>query len=223
MFDSLLTTLPTTLGYRPRKDRCTTVTTHVPVGSVIPDVLLAHSRAEPIPALKNLTFLDAAVLSCIQHYGKASLADTHRLLHVTPAATQRVFSELTRAKLLSKSDDGTYVLNGALDSGACEILGIEVKLSRWREALAQAFSYLRFATAAYVVLDGLGFNPRPSVRNYFRDSGIGLVLQFGTRTELVIKAERHNPCTPDRFIALRQIARARRRPKYSLQATLHKR
>jgi hypothetical protein len=55
-----------------------------------------------------------------------------------------------------------------------EIIAIEAKLTRWKKALNQAVSYLRFADESYVVLPQSHARKAIEAREDFRAAGVGL-------------------------------------------------
>jgi hypothetical protein len=69
------------------------------------------------------------------------------------------------------------------------IVAIEAKLTKWREALSQAIEYRRFADHAYVALPSLWATPAIKSSEVFEKHGIGLMVLSGDELEVVVEPE----------------------------------
>lgn len=176
------------------------------LGSVIPDILMGVWHSNSTALLKGITYVEAVVLAFIENAKGASLADLLSTVYLTQSSAQRLVDRLIKRAVLQLDDQGRFALSPEYAPSNTELIAVEVKLRRWREALAQAVSYSSFANRAYVVLDGAQFVVRPETLNHFRDCGVGLLLQYGDKLNVAIDADRHEPIGHQRFLALQQLS-----------------
>jgi len=212
MINPLMSMLPRSL---PRPDRMRESLPRLlvtpSIGKVIPDLLIAVGIDDVPSALSSLTFLEATVLSVLANHPIVSCDDLLAILHIAPNVADRLLKRLLGTRLALRRRSGQLVPARIIQPNATRIFAVEVKLHRWREALAQALSYTRFANESYVVLDGTRYRDGNEIASVFASTGIGLVLQFDTSLELLVRAAPHLPIGPERFIALSKLARAKQR------------
>jgi hypothetical protein len=68
------------------------------------------------------------------------------------------------------------------------LIAVEAKLLRWRDALAQAAAYRRYADEVYVALpEGFGA-PAIVSADLFRAAGVGLLIVSGNRLRQAVAA-----------------------------------
>jgi hypothetical protein len=211
MLEPLLTTLPEVLGLdAANKAGDLTIIQTPAVGNVIPDLLIGRWKDPPSGQLTAITFVEAAALSFIESLGSSSVSQFSDRFHLTGEVADRTLQRLTSRAFLRLTEEGQYYLDATASPRSCELTAVEVKLSRWRDALDQATDYLRFADFSYVVLDGQRFVVRPEVLNEFHSNGVGLLLQYGQVLHLIITAQLHGTVSADRFVALKHLAKAQR-------------
>ncbi len=179
-----------------------------PIGSVIPDLLLGIWSGE-LPRYRGLNGISRHVLAWLS---MRRIADSEEQLRedlfLSQHAADSAVSILKRVGAIAKRESGEVELLPEFDiSGSIRLIAIEMKLKRWREALAQAIEYRKFADEAYVVLDGTQARIKDEVRNAFAENGIGLFLQCGGKLGREISAEQLTP-TPsvDRLLAVSKLA-----------------
>lgn len=179
-----------------------------PIGPVIPDLLFGIWWGE-LPRFSGLNAVSRHILVWLSTQKVASSEEQLREdLLLSRRAADSAFSTLERVGALSKRESGEVELCAGFDVfGAVRLIAIEMKLKKWREALAQAIEYQNFANEAYVVLDGNQVQVEPEVKNAFASNGIGLFLQRSGALEREVFAE---PITPnpsvDRLFAVNKLA-----------------
>jgi hypothetical protein len=149
-----------------------------PVGSVIPDLLIGIWSGE-LPRYRGLNTVSRHILAWLSTKKMANSEEQLREdLLLSQHAADSAVSTLMRVGAISKRDSGEVDLSPEFDvSSSIRIIAIEMKLKRWREALAQAIEYRKFADEAYVVLDGHQVRMNIEVREAFVANGIGLFFQ----------------------------------------------
>lgn len=156
----------------------------VPVGGCIPDLVMVRFAEAPSvgawPA--RPTFRHAlAVWLLRRHGGRLHLETIASKAFEAPDAMDRALADLLTTGALRKSNTGAFYLTPSFARIAVEVIAVEAKLRRWRDAIEQAAQYARFADQALVAMD-IGGAPRsPKVLFEFRQRGIGL-LAAGRRT-----------------------------------------
>ena len=171
---------------------------------VIPDILYCHWRTLPQVKIKRpATIIDAHILSVLDERGRCNLIDLCGALYLSESKASESLSRLVRQGQIVAKHGGYYVLAKNASARQATLVAVEMKMSRWREALDQAQSYLKFANLSFVVLDGSQVEASQQIESAFADTGVGLLLQHGTSLRLHVGAKsfKYNP-TPERFIAM---------------------
>lgn len=182
MFASVADFLPRHISKQP--DRLFSIKEPT-VGSVIPDLLLGEWTDELRPLRRNFTFVEARIIALLDEHDELleeQIADT---LHLSEPAAARAFKRIERSGIVIKTADDKISLDAGAFTRALVVTAVELKLSRWREALAQAMSYLKFADRAYVVLDADRADPDEAMIAAFRASRVGLFMLGAEMTEVV--------------------------------------
>jgi hypothetical protein len=175
------------------------------LGPRIPDLLVGVWNDRPAALPARLTYVDAAILALFDKAEHLSLADVTAHLHLSSDAGGRHIARLAKFGLLEAVSENAYSLRHEFRSRSVEIIAVEVKLRRWREALAQAVDYLRFSDRAYVVLDAAQSTVREDVERAFAQTGVGLILQRGDDLQEVLPAIRRHATGPVRFLAMKKL------------------
>ncbi len=178
------------------------------IGSVIPDLLFGIWSGE-LPRYHGLNTVSRYILAWLSTQKMANSEEQLReVLLLSQHAADSAVATLKRVGAISRRDSGEVDLSPEFDvSGSVRIIAIEMKLKRWREALAQAVEYLKFADEAYVVLDGNQVRMNMEVREAFVANGIGLFLQRSGAIEREIPAEPIAPTPSEgRLFAVSKLA-----------------
>lgn len=161
---------------------------HVPVGECVPDFVVVRFATSPPTDLwpRRWSFRHSHVCWLLRTKGRLTASTIARLSYESVPAQRRILSDLLRCRAIKCHQDFSYSLSPRLQHMRTTVIAVEVKLSRWREALAQARGYKRFADQVMVVLDGNLPLPPASARRAFRNAKVGLQLATrGTSTWLV--------------------------------------
>jgi hypothetical protein len=179
-----------------------------PVGSVIPDLMFGIWTGE-LPRFNGLNPVSRQMLAWLSTEKKV-LTEQHLRdeLFLSERAAGNAVTVLQRVGAVSKRSSGELELRPEFNpSDSLFLIAIEMKLKRWREALAQAIHYRSFANESYVALDGNQFEVNATVRGIFVSSGVGLFIQ--TKNEIVkaIPAQMRFPePSVDRLLAVSKFA-----------------
>lgn len=162
------------------------------IGNVIPDLLFGEWRDELRPLKRNFTFVEARILALLEQHDELPETEISQMLHLSERAAARAFKRIDGSGLVIRTRDGKISLDAGGFTRGVIVTAIELKLSRWREALHQATSYLKFADRAYVVLDADRTSREEEMVQAFRAARVGLfMLGAGDLTETVAAREQH--------------------------------
>jgi hypothetical protein len=181
------------------------------IGRVIPDVLLAEAFSGYAHlARARLTFIHCHALSMAHDPIGVSVERMRSELYVPQSVAVRVIDDLVRREFVV-SEQGAFFAAETVALDTARMVAIEVKMRRWRQALAQARTYLAFADQSHVVLDGNQVSVDAEMDGAFRDAKIGLLLQYGSITVEEIPAPIMPVMSPERVWAFTKVARAAQR------------
>ena len=203
MLQSVRETLPSKLGFDSLN--LGFILCEPTVGNMIPDVVLARATENLILPKKPFSLVEAHILALIEEHRELSELEVLAYLYLTESGARRAFAGLRKSGLIQKTDTGKMAVDSSAFTRAVEIIAIELKLRRWREALTQARTYLKFADRAYVVLDGNQVQPDSAMEEEFRSVSVGLFLHRGFWLEKIIEAPRTKPITPERIQAIQKL------------------
>ncbi len=176
------------------------------IGNVFPDLLFGRLTTIQINA-PTFTHVEASILSLVHNELDFTVADVlSRIFLPTPTA-DRTFRTLEKKGALERTPTGAFRVCSNLPAAQMEIVAVELKLKRWREACTQAASYLSFADRAYAVLDGNQLKVTETIVSAFRSAGVGLVLQRGSVFDVVVESTTARQMTPNRVVAAQKLAR----------------
>ena len=185
----------------------------VDLGRVIPDLLIGVWRARTsAPARARSDYVEAHVLAALQEDGASTGPEIADRIRIAPARTLLALARLARRGAITATPGGAWVLHTPWSSGSAEVIAVEAKLERWRDALAQAASYLEFADRSYVVLDGARVAAVPAVLESFANVGVGLLLLTDGRLRLAARAIQFRPHSVRRVNALDRLFERSRTP-----------
>jgi predicted transcriptional regulator len=166
------------------------------IGKVIPDLLIGigcRSAEEIETHAHNSTRTDAHVMTLLENHKCLTAVEIAEMIFMSHSAVDHTLRRLLRAGVVRRSRSGTWRLSNEHRALRPEIVAVELKLSRWREALSQAVEYLEFANWSYVVLDGNRVRETADLRSAFVSLGVGLFFQYGFSTIAVVPPRHHRP------------------------------
>ena len=194
------------------------------IGSVIPDLLLGAwpERRRPAPRAKSTT-VEAHVAALLEREGPLSQEEIVARLYLTREVSARSLRALTRrgviATVRTGPRAGAIALSPSARTAGLEIVAVELKLRRWRDALAQAERYRAFADRAYVVVDGAQIVPTATMCALFQLAGVGLLVQARAELTLLVEARSAVALMPQRVHAADALFAADEFPRTLARAT----
>jgi hypothetical protein len=129
-------------------------------------------------------------------------------IFLAPPTAQRIFQKLQRMGVLTRTTSGAVRISDTHTTRRVEIVAVEFKLRRWKDALAQAITYQKFADRSYVVLDEDQVTVGPQMDFAFRAAAVGLILQREAALRVLIEPTAKAQISSDRVVAVQKLASA---------------
>jgi hypothetical protein len=179
------------------------------VGAVIPDQIVVRTRTDahsesPLP---RLTLFESEILAAFAD-GSRRPSSIASQLFARIERVRDVLDRLERHDLVCKQPGGSYARSRSSMPRHIEVIAVEAKLVRWRDAVEQAIEYQRFANRVYVAL------PRRTVEDNFlpcldccETHGLGLIAVEADFTEVLLHAESDAPLTAEWFWLVSRLSR----------------
>jgi predicted transcriptional regulator len=188
--------------------RCSLVSViHEPaIGRVIPDLLLGRLLNEPKGLVSRLTYVDATFFALLEEHAELTLEEMKSRVPVSNLAAEKSVGKLERLGIAKTNAEGGVRISDEYRTIEAEVIAIEFKLSRWREALDQAKRYQRFANRTYVVLDAAQVKLDSAIVLSFFDSAVGLILQSHCELRVLLEPIPAAKFTSERVIAVQKLA-----------------
>lgn len=178
----------------------------VGVGNSIAD-MVALVGVKGTGCRSALTVAESIVLAHLRNTGPTRIDILERRCGL-PRSTLRG-AALIRLKawgLLDSQKGGRIIARQFIPSTA-SIVAIEAKLRRWRDALAQALEYRKYADESYVLLPERAGSLASAHVQEFHDAGIGLWVASDTElTEVLPAARQSSHCWRREFVFSRLVA-----------------
>lgn len=160
------------------------------VGRVVPDIVVLKNQRMCHSLVHTFTIAESVVLASLRREGATRIDLLEARCGVDRTGLRDgSLKRLIDAGFLSLQRGGRVELN--LDIYAVgDVVAIEAKLHRWRDALDQASAYLQFADKAYVLLPEDGAERAGEHHEAFRSRGVGLLSVSGDDIAVVVPAKK---------------------------------
>lgn len=164
--------------------------TEVGAGSNIADVVVLRREDDCEPAQRDtLTVFESVILASLRRVGSTRIDLLEQRCGIDRRALREGALQRLLAWRLVERGRGGVVRLGEQWPGCGQIIAIEAKLTRWREALDQARRYRSYADRSYVLLPGKGANGARHAEDEFAKSGVGLLIGHADSIEKVFEAK----------------------------------
>lgn len=184
----------------------------VPVGGCIPDLVSVSFRRIPDSTiwpnkwtLRHIHILHAASRRPRLHLH--SLADR---CYESVERLRPLVRDLVRTGALTEFESGALAVAREIASIEAEVVAVEAKLDRWKDALRQAITYKRFADRAVVAMDSAGAPRDRDALREFETAGVGLCAVSTDSTEWLVPAPTgQTTSSPERHYLIASAASSR--------------
>lgn len=136
--------------------------------------------------LKKLTSKCFGILTFISMKNKVSIDLLHKSLLIDRTELKESLDLLCKLNLIEKISNYSYQLTSWKVLIPKELISIELKLSKWHEALEQGIFNQKFAEYSFVVLDLNRIKSDEKIINYYKSNNVGLIY-LKNENEIEIK------------------------------------
>lgn len=126
--------------------------------------------------LKNISAQCFGILTNICLEKKISISSLEKRLLLDRKQLIDSINKLSKLGLIEKVSKYSYSAGEWVNILPSELIAIELKLSRWQEALEQGIFNQRFAEYSYVILDEDRLKITNKILDSYRDNNVGLML-----------------------------------------------
>ena len=170
------------------------------VGTVIPDyVLISCPQCEPQldGGFEGLTAFESAIVAALLSGRPMRKETLARQLYTRVERIAPNLTALKRRGIVCELPTGSYALNGGAVPKDLHVVAVEAKLSRWRDAILQAESYLQFANQSFVALPSILATNNDKLLRQCRERGVGVLGVEPESVHLISAARTSQPRSPD--------------------------
>ncbi len=186
--------LSSTVLHALEADRRATLLTEVQVGLVIPDLMIVCAEATAAP-VGDLTGFESWIIAELLRARSRRTDTLASRLFARPEKMADALRRLERRGAIHRAAANSVTLRPDWFPRTSEVVAVEAKLVRWREAIDQATKYLRFANRSYVALPEETLKARSGVAAACRNHGLGLMSVSAAGVDLVRRAPLHRTAT----------------------------
>ncbi len=182
----------------------------VAFGSAIADVLVGsveeHLHERSADAMLPAGLIDSFLVHSIamRELGVPSIRER---LGVPRNSFDRSLRKLHKCGLVaSPYSDFALLTDRAVGLLRMDVIAIEAKLTRWKDALEQARSYQDYSDRSYVALDARRVHVTDSMVSEFEKYGVGLIMCRPDEVSILLEASHRVLLTPRRVHSVLRIA-----------------
>jgi hypothetical protein len=145
----------------------------VPIAGCIPDVVIIRLWNLPTAVRPHgWSFRHAFVLWLLRRHGTLRFQTLASKMFDAPTLLAKAVADLVRGQLVTQRPSGALQLASCVARLRAEVVAVEAKLRRWREALFQGKTYQRFADRVIVAMDTT--SEANVDLSAFKEAGVGL-------------------------------------------------
>lgn len=175
------------------------------VGHSIADLVILRANVTKFWPEAPLSVAESAILSSLRRLGTANVDMIAKEVFMQTEPVRRLLLGRLSNWLLVRSEDTGEFRTIKTWVSQSEIIAVEAKLTRWREALAQATVYRRYADRAFVLLPIASAAIASQHKDDFVAAGVGLLSYDGTKVSRVFSTPKVTEHTWHREFAISRI------------------
>ena len=147
----------------------------VPVGDCIPDLVCVRFLESPTNLLpKQWAYRHVYVLWLLRRYKSLRLETISKHTYEHPEKVSSILQDLIKSGAIIVKKSGSFSLSAGMKALRAEVVSVEAKLYRWKEALDQAIKYKSFSDISFVAMDKNGIPKNPRHISEFYQFQVGL-------------------------------------------------
>lgn len=175
------------------------------VGYSIADIVILRTSRAAIRPGAPLSVNECAILSCLRQLGEAHLETISQSVYLQTDAVRSLLLGRLATWRLAYCERGDVFRPSVGWVNKSELIAVEAKLTRWRDALVQAATYLRYANRSYVLLPEEMARTASEYKGDFLNERVGLLSYNGTGVIRIIPAPKLTDHTWHREFAISRI------------------
>ena len=182
-----------------RLSRDSIVFRHFQVDMTIPDLVFVGRTSQSKNKqrrLPRLSVFDTWVLAELLQGSLRHDVITRRL-HTRTERTRSALQRLERFGLVAPLGSGSYGLGKRSLHSSVEVVAVDAKLTRWKQAVVQATDFLRFSNRSFVALPETTIARSAVVAEACLDSGVGLIAVGKKQLRVIVRPRRRDPRSPE--------------------------
>lgn len=155
------------------RDKCR-LAQELTVGHSIADLVILRANFTHFWPEGPLSIAESAILSSLRRLGAANVDLIAKEVFMQAEPVRRLLLGRLSSWYLVRNIGGEFRSSKAWVSQS-EIIAVEAKLMRWRDALSQAAAYRRYADRAFVLLPAASALTAAQHKDVFAEAGVGLL------------------------------------------------
>lgn len=175
------------------------------VGHSTADLVILRAKRTSLWPGAPLSITECSILSCLRRHGEAHVDTIAKEVYMRPTSVQSLLLGRLSAWGLARSTDERLFRPSTTWVDRSELIAVEAKLTRWREALAQAAVYRRYADRAYVLLPAERAEMAVEHRFSFIERGVGLLSYDSTGVRRIFSSPKVTEHTWHREFAISRV------------------
>jgi hypothetical protein len=165
----------------------------VQMGATIPDLVIVRQLGGKRGTKKvRLTLLESWIVGELLAAGRLREDTITRRLFTRTPDVKTALKRLKRTGVVRETRVGTYSVEGDF-CHRFKVHAVEAKLSRWRAAVEQAKTYMRFSDRSFVALPASVIARNHKIAETCEREGVGLIAVRSDRIELRIDSGSNAP------------------------------
>ena len=159
----------------------------VSVGQIIPDLVVIRSVSTGGRKGREirLTGFESWIVGELMTMGALAETTLTYRLFTREETTRAALAKLEKIGVVRRTEEATYVLTTDI-STRFEIVSVEAKLTKWREAIEQAKAYLRFSDETFIALPASVIDRNTKIYDRCASEGVGLLAVTKTAIRVVL-------------------------------------
>jgi hypothetical protein len=150
------------------------------VGGCIPDLVSIHFTHDPSSFNwpSKWSYRHSYFVWLLKEQEKLTLEQTASLTFTPVKKTRVILDELCKSGVVTKDSQDVFSVASYMKKFDAEVIAIEAKLRKWRDALSQAIRYKDFANIVFVAMDADTVPRYHNILDKFEAEQVGLCAVY---------------------------------------------
>jgi len=160
----------------------------ISIGGCKPDVVCVHfmNQSDIVLSQFQWSYKHVYVIWLLRKWHRLTSETISLISFEKPDRINLIIGDLIRSHIVIQKETGELTLSDFMLGIQAEVIAVEAKLFRWKEAIKQAKRYQMFADKVFVAMDVDGVPKEQEIVALFEDLGIGLCVVLPTGLEWIV-------------------------------------